>query len=852
VFDTLLVGTLVNENRSNSLNLQAKVLTSMGGYDDVFNQTTDKSHMELVPPAKLLPYAGGDTDACLRVADVLKTELTQDAQLTNFYIRILHPACRAFEKIERRGVLIDRHKSELLADELKKTIAEGQQKMLWLLPGHLRTKHQFKIAEQLQAGKSPFTPSILKDFFFSPRGLNLKPKEFTAKSTPDNPNPSLAKSHLRQFAADSDEAKLFIDAMSDTDAAAKTLSTFVEGFLKHLRPDGRLHPSYMLFRGARDDADEDDDSGTVCVTAETLFATDRGVIPFTELKVGDQALSHLGVGRSIVALVNNGVKPVFQVRLSNGQAINCTGNHPFRVGSTWVRADRLQRRQDVAVLPETEIWQQVESWPFWVSTWGRVRSAKGTILQQGRKGAWGHLKVCLFRNGAQKRGPDRRDFPVHRLVAEAFVPNVGALPEVRHRNGIAWDNRPSNLIWGTAADNRCDMRLHGTGRGAHGSQAKVDWEAVAHMRACSQSDKELAALYGVSRELVRDIRANKKWLVRTPVERSAQFATAKVVSVTYVGDLPTYGATVAGDHSHVTNGIVTHNTGRLSAKDPAFQTLPKKTKWAKKIRACYPAPPGKAIMSIDYSQGELKVVACVAPENTMIQAYKEGLDLHAVTGAKLANVAITEFLKWKDNEDKALAELYDKHRNNSKPANFGLLYGMQVEGFRAYAWANYSIKLTFEEAEKMRNAFFELYPGLLDFHANQKKLVHAAEMVRSPLGRIRHLPMIHSFDREVKSRAERQAINSPIQSCLSDMMCWAIALLDAAFPNGGLEVVGMIHDALIAYVPEGEVALWAGRAAEIMSNLPLHEVGWKPQLKFTVDAEAGPDLASLKKLKLAA
>ena len=81
-----------------------------------------------------------------------------------------------------------------------------------------------------------------------------------------------------------------------------------------------------------------------------------------------------------------------------------------------------------------------------------------------------HLKVCLFRNGAQKRGPDRIDFPVHRLVAQAFVANPDNLPEVRHRNGIAWDNRPSNLIWGTPAENREDMRRHGTGQGAHGSQ----------------------------------------------------------------------------------------------------------------------------------------------------------------------------------------------------------------------------------------------------------------------------------------------------------------------------------------------------------------------------------------------
>ena len=562
-------------------------------------------------------------------------------------------------------------------------------------------------------------------------------------------------------------------------------------------------------------------------------------------------ISHQGVPKQVLCLVDNGVKPVYRVVLAGGYAINCTGNHPFRVGGNWVRADALEPGMEVDTLAEQEDWRPVAEWPCMVSNWGRVRSDKGTVLQQYKKGRWGHSKVCLFRNGAQKRGPDRTDFPVHRLVAQAFVANPDNLPEVRHRNGIAWDNRPSNLIWGTPAENREDMRRHGTGQGAHGSQAKVDWPIVTYMRECSESDRNLAAKFEVSRELVRDIRAFKKWAPGTPEQQRINFLTAPVLTVEYIGDLPTFGVTVQGDHSHVTNGIVTHNTGRLSAKDPAFQTLPKKTAWAKKIRECYVAPPGKALIQADYSQGELRVVACVANEKQMLAAYATGLDLHAVTGAKLAKVPLDDFLSWKGSSDPMAAALFEKHRTNAKPANFGLLYGMGVDGFMAYAWANYGIRLTHAEAEQLRNAFFELYSGLLSYHDRQRETVRLTEMVRSPLGRIRHLPMIRSWDRQVKSKAERQAINSPIQSCLSDMMLWAIALIDQAYPGGEIEVVGMIHDALIAYVPEQDAAQWGGRAAEIMSNLPFHEVGWKPQLKFTVDVEAGPNLAKLEKLKIA-
>ena len=550
-FNSLLVGSILYENRTNSLNLHAKLMTDLGGYDDGFNAKYDKGHMELVPTEPLRNYQGGDTDACYQVADVLQAELAADFELTRFYVTILHPAARAFEKVERRGVLVDQQKYAVLASDLRKVIKEGQEKQLSLLPGAMRIKHMDRIADQLAQGKNPLLPSILNDFFFSPRGLNLKPQLLT----PKDKKPSLAKAHLKAVGEHHPAAKEFISAMVETDSAAKTLSTFVEGFLRHLRPDGRLHPSYMLFHGGFGD-DEDDESGTV--------------------------------------------------------------------------------------------------------------------------------------------------------------------------------------------------------------------------------------------------------------------------------------------------------SGRLSAKEPAFQTLPKKTVWAKRLRECYPAPPGKVLLVPDYVQGELKVVACFAPEPTMIESYRHGLDLHAVTGAKLAKVELKEFLTWKDNKDKALAEAFDHNRSLSKPPNFGLLYGMQVNGFMNYAWASYGVRLSYEEAKQMRDSFFELYPGLIDFHTRQKNVVNLHEEVRSPLGRLRHLPTIRSHDNAVKSKAERQAINSPIQSTLADMMEWAIALLDQAFPHEEVQIVGNIHDAIVAYIDEDKVDTLLPQVIDIMSNLPFDQVGWKPQLKFTVDAEVGPDLAHMKKWKKAA
>ncbi len=550
-FDTMLVGSLLNENRSNSLNMHAKVYTKMGGYDDAFNDTYDKGHMELIPAGEeLLIYAGGDTDACQQVADAQKDELLADPALANFYITVLHPAARAFEQVERRGVLVDQEKFAILRQDLTKEIDEGYAQAIDLLPHTMKVKYRDRIDEQLAEGKSPMLPSILKDYFFGPKGLNLKPK----LTTPKTGEPSMAKSHLKMFADDPDAAAM-VEALTRADVASKTRSTFVDGFVNCIRPDGYIHPTYFLGH-AEFEGFDGDDSGT--------------------------------------------------------------------------------------------------------------------------------------------------------------------------------------------------------------------------------------------------------------------------------------------------------NTGRLSAKGPAFQIIPKKTLWAKRIRECYPAPPGKAVLMLDYSQGELRVVACVAKEDAMIEAYQNGMDLHSLTGSQLAGVAYQEFLTWKGNDDAKLAKMFDDIRGRAKAGNFGLLYGMGAAGFQAYAWANYGLKLTLQEAEHIRELFFQAYPGLLTYHDRQKKFVNLHEMVRSPLGRVAHLPTVRAWDREIRAKAERKAINSPIQSTLSDMMIWAIALIEDAYPNDEIAVVGMIHDALVAYVDEDKVQLRASQAAEVMGNLPFHELGWNPQLIFPADAEAGSNLANLQELKLAA
>lgn len=300
---------------------------------------------------------------------------------------------------------------------------------------------------------------------------------------------------------------------------------------------------------------------------------------------------------------------------------------------------------------------------------------------------------------------------------------------------------------------------------------------------------------------------------------------------------PTYWF-FSGDKARGDGGTV---TGRLSARDPAFQTIPKHTYWGKRIRACYGAPEGYLVGEFDYSQGELKVVACVANEENMIEAYAAGKDLHALTASGMLNLSYEQMMEMKGNDP----DTFGTYRQYGKPCNFGLLYGMSANGLREYARVSYGVNFTEEQANVFRDAFFKTYPMLPVYHDNYKRMARENGFVVSPLGRRRHLPLIRSQFGEIRSGAERQSVNSPIQSTLSDMLCWAVALGDQ---SGFLDICpsfGAIHDATYNYIPEDRVDECVKRQLDIMENLPFHKVGWNPQLQFTADAKIGPSMGEL-------
>lgn len=238
---------------------------------------------------------------------------------------------------------------------------------------------------------------------------------------------------------------------------------------------------------------------------------------------------------------------------------------------------------------------------------------------------------------------------------------------------------------------------------------------------------------------------------------------------------------------HTTYKLYGTVTGRLSSEGPNLQQVPRDTF----IRSILGAPPGWKLVEADYSQIELRVVAMLAREKRMLAAFLRGDDLHLKTSVEITGKKPDEITK--------------EERKKAKAVNFGFLYDMGGVKFEMYARDNFGITVPEGEGDVVRERYFNLYPGLHPWHERQRRLVRRYSQVHSPIGRVRHLPDVQSGDKAVRAEAERQAINSPVQSFASDLMLLSLVQLNSILNPYEARIVATIHDALLFEVRDEAV-----------------------------------------------
>ncbi|MDD6437841.1 MAG: DNA polymerase I [Prevotella sp.] len=261
------------------------------------------------------------------------------------------------------------------------------------------------------------------------------------------------------------------------------------------------------------------------------------------------------------------------------------------------------------------------------------------------------------------------------------------------------------------------------------------------------------------------------------VEDILNYRGMKKLLSTYVEALPKLINPRTG-HIHTSFNQAQTATGRLSSSDPNLQNIPVRTDDGKEIRRCFIPEPGCLFFSADYSQIELRIMAHLSGDENMIEAFREGLDIHRATAAKI----------WKEHLD----DVTDSQRKKAKQANFGIIYGITTYGLAQ------RMEISNGEAKQLIDDYFSTFPKVHDYMQKSIQLARAKGYAETMFGRRRYLPDILSKNGTVRGFAERNAINAPIQGSEADIIKIAMIRIYKRFKAEHLrsKMILQVHDEL--------------------------------------------------------
>ena len=267
-------------------------------------------------------------------------------------------------------------------------------------------------------------------------------------------------------------------------------------------------------------------------------------------------------------------------------------------------------------------------------------------------------------------------------------------------------------------------------------------------------------------------------------------------------------------HTHYAQAVAV--TGRLSSNDPNLQNIPIRTPEGRRVREAFVAPPGRVIASADYSQIELRIMAHLSGDASLLSAFREGLDVHRATAAEVFSVPVDQ--------------VSSEQRRYAKVINFGLIYGMSAFGLAR----NLGIDNT--AAKNYITRYFERYPGVKQYMDDTKVLAKKQGYVETVLGRRLQMPSIQNAKGALLSGLERQAINAPMQGTAADLIKLSMVAVQQALDaeKRSTLMIMQVHDELVFEVPEDEVEWVRTEIPRLMAGVAdlkvplLAEVGVGP------------------------
>ncbi len=272
---------------------------------------------------------------------------------------------------------------------------------------------------------------------------------------------------------------------------------------------------------------------------------------------------------------------------------------------------------------------------------------------------------------------------------------------------------------------------------------------------------------------------------------------------------------------HTSYAMASAATGRLSSTDPNLQNIPIRTEEGRKIRRAFVAEEGCQLMSLDYSQIELRLLAHVADITVLKQAFREGQDIHALTASQVFDIP--------------LEKIDSGTRRMAKAINFGIIYGISPFGLAR------QLSIEQSEAASYINSYFERYPGIQDYMERTKQFCREHGYVQTLFGRRCHVPAIHDKNPARRNFSERAAINAPLQGTAADILKRAMIRVPAALKQHGLAdkacMLLTVHDELIFEVQESALEQTAKVVKQVMESATLPAL--RLSIPLTVDVGHG-------------
>lgn len=409
-----------------------------------------------------------------------------------------------------------------------------------------------------------------------------------------------------------------------------------------------------------------------------------------------------------------------------------------------------------------------------------------------------------------KLEPELKKYGAERLFHEIEMPLMPVLAEME-MNGVRIDTRSlaetSNIL--TARMEELERRIYELAgeRFNIASPRQVGDILFGKLKIIEKPKKTKTGQYVTSEDVLQTLKGKHEIVADILAHRGL-----KKLLGTYVDALPKLINARTG-HIHTSFNQTVTATGRLSSSDPNLQNIPVRGEDGKEIRRAFIPEPGCLFFSADYSQIELRVMAHLSGDENMIEAFREGHDIHAATAAKIYKEAIDSVTR--------------DQRTKAKRANFGIIYGITVWGLAD------RLNIGRDEARQLIDGYFETFPHVHEYMEQAKETARSQGYVDTLFGRRRYLADINSRNATVRGFAERNAINAPIQGTAADIIKVAMIRIHCRFKAEGVraKMILQVHDELNFSVPAEE--------KELVERIVLEEMQGAFEMKVPLTADCG-------------